>query len=140
MTMLPKGCKPDNFEPHNSLKFSFTNIRGLRFSFVECESFLESNSADILALCETNLDNSIDSGNFSLRSYLPSTWKDSITLMHGHIVYVKEWLCFARELSLENSTDSYLCFRLSLLHSVPYFFFLYWSPSLLLCAVFDCFI
>ena len=73
MTMLPKGCKPDNFEPHNSLKFSFTNIRGLRFNFVECESFLESNSADILALCETNLDNSIDSGNFSLRSYLPST-------------------------------------------------------------------
>ena len=26
MTMLSKGCKPDNFEPHNSLKLSFTNI------------------------------------------------------------------------------------------------------------------
>ena len=49
MTILPKGCKSNNFEPHNTLKFSFTNIRGLRFNFVECESFLESNSADILA-------------------------------------------------------------------------------------------
>ena len=26
MAMLSKGCKPDNFEPHNSLKLSFTNI------------------------------------------------------------------------------------------------------------------
>ena len=30
-----------------------------------------------------------------------------------------------------------LCFRLALLHSVPYFFFLYQSPSLSLCTVFD---
>ena len=69
MAILSKGCKPDNFEPHNSLKLSFTNIRGLRSNFVECESFLESNSPDILALCETNLDDSIaiDSGNFSVR-------------------------------------------------------------------------
>ena len=38
MSILSKGCKPDNFESHNSLKFSFTNIRGLRLNFVECES------------------------------------------------------------------------------------------------------
>ena len=56
MAILSRGCKPDNFEPHNSLKLSFTNIRGLRLNFIECESFLESNSPDILALCETNLD------------------------------------------------------------------------------------
>ena len=47
------------------LKFSFTNIRGLRSNPVDCESFLESNSPDIPALFETNLDASIDSGNFS---------------------------------------------------------------------------
>ena len=29
-------------------------------------AFLESNSPDILALCETNLDDSIDSGNFNV--------------------------------------------------------------------------
>ena len=57
MAILSKGCEPDNFEPHNSIKLSFTNIRGLRSNLVECESFLESNSPDSLALCETNLAN-----------------------------------------------------------------------------------
>ena len=49
---------------------------------------------------------------------------------------MKEGLPFARDLSLENSADSYLCFRLALLHSVSYFF-LYRSPSSSLCTVFD---
>ena len=57
--------------------------------------------------------------------------------MHGLAVYVKEGLPFARDLSLENSADSYLCFQLALLHSVSYFFFLCWSFSLSLCMVFD---
>ena len=109
MAILSKVCKPDNFESHNSLKLSFTNIRGLRSNFVDC-SFLESNSPDILALCETNLDDSIDSGNFSVTGYLPLIRKDSSTHMHGLAIYVKEGLPFARDLSLENSADSYLCF------------------------------
>ena len=33
--------------------------------------------------------------------------------------------------------NSYLFFLLALLQSVSYFFFLYWSPSLSLCMVFD---
>ena len=49
---------------------------------------------------------------------------------------MKEGLPFARDLSLENSADSYSCFRLTLLHSVSYFFFLYRSPSSLLCTIF----
>ena len=110
MAILSKACKPDNFKSHNSLKLSFTNIRGLRSNFVDCESFLESNSPDILALCETNLDDSIDSGNFSVRGYLPLIRKDPSTHMHGLAVYVKEGLPFARDLSLENFADSYLCF------------------------------
>ena len=57
--------------------------------------------------------------------------------MDGLVVYVKERLPFARDLSLENSADSCLCFRLALLHSVSYFFFLYRSPSSALCTVFD---
>ena len=137
MTILSKVCKPDNFESHNSLKLSFMNIRGLRSNFVDCESFLESNSPDIPALCETNLDDSIDSGNSSVRSHLPLIRKDSGTHMHGLAVYVKEGLPFARDLSLDNSADSYLCFQLALLHSVSYFFFLYQSPSSVLCTVFD---
>ena len=71
MTILSKACKPDNFESHNSLKLSFANIQGLCSNFVDCESCLESNSSDILALCETNLNDSIDSGNLSVRGYLP---------------------------------------------------------------------
>ena len=96
-------------------------------NFVDCESFLESNSPDILALCETNLDDSIDSGNFSVRSYLPLIQKDSSTHMHGLAVYVKEGLSFAQDLSLENSADFYLCFRQALLTVL--LFFLYQSPS-----------
>ena len=137
MAIVLKACKPESFESHNSLKPSFTNIRGLHSNFVDCKSFLESNSPDILVLCETNLDDSIDSGNFSVRGYLPLIRKDSSTHMHGLAVYVKEGLPFVWDLSLENSADSYLCFRLALLHSASYFFFLYRSPSSALWMVFD---
>ena len=64
------------------------------------------------------MDDSIDSGNFSVRGCLLLIQKDSITHMHGLAVYVKEGLPFAQDLSLENSVDSYLCFQLALLHSV----------------------
>ena len=94
MAILSKGCKPDNFELHNSLKLSFTNIRHFRSNFVDCESFLESNSPDTLALYETNLDDSVDSGNFSLSGYILLTQKDSTTHMHGVAVCVKERLPF----------------------------------------------
>ena len=57
--------------------------------------------------------------------------------MHGLVVYVREGLPFSHNLSLENSSDSYLCFRFDLLHSLSYFFFLYRSPSSSLCTVFD---
>ena len=57
--------------------------------------------------------------------------------MHGLTVYVKEGLPFARDLSLENSADSYLCFRLALLHSLSYFFFHYRSRYSSLSTVSD---
>ena len=69
--------------------------------------------------------------------YLPLIWKDSSTQILGLAVYLKEELPFAQDLSLEKSTDSYLCFWLTLLHSVSYFFFLYQSPPLSLCIVLD---
>ena len=67
---ISKACKPDNFELFNFLKLSFVIIRGLGSNFVDCESFLESNSLDILDLYETNLDGSVDSGNFSVKGFL----------------------------------------------------------------------
>ena len=82
MAILSKACKPDNFESRNSLKRSFTNIQlcSLCLNFVDGESFLESNFPDVLALCETNLDDPIDSGNFSVRGYLPLILRDSVII------------------------------------------------------------
>ena len=123
IAILSKGCKPDNFESHNS--HTLTNIRGLCSNLVECESFLESNFPDIVAwfwqfLCD------------GLSSFTPK-----------ELCYSYAWSCSlckgrtGQDLYLENSTDSYFCFRLALLHSVFYFFFLYQSPSSSLCTVFD---
>ena len=147
MAVLLKGCKPYNFEPYNSLKHNFKNIRSLRSKFVVYESFPASNSPEILALCETKLDDSIYFCNFSLSVCLCVCvcvcvasfffQKDSVTPMHSLPVYLREGLPFARDLSLWKFADSYLCFRLALLHSVSYFFFLYRSPSSSLCTVFD---
>ena len=77
MAILSKACKPDHFESRNSLELSFTNIQGLHSNFVDCESFLESTSPDIFSLCETNLDGSIDSGNFFMRGFLP-LWSNGL--------------------------------------------------------------
>ena len=105
MAILSKGCKPHNFEPQNCLKLNFMDIQALRSNFVEYESFLESNFPDILALCEKNLDDSIDSGNFPVRDCLPLIPKCSITHMDRLAVYVKGFT-LAPELSLEDSADS----------------------------------
>ena len=78
-------------------------------NFVKCELFIESNSPDILALCEANLDDSIDIGNFSEMGYLLLIEKDFAT--HG-------WSCslcvggisFCTRLILENSVESRLYF------------------------------
>ena len=92
-------------------------------NFVDCESFLESNSPDVLALCETNLGDSIDSGNFSVRGYLPLIREDFSADMHSLAFYVKEGLPIAMDLSLENSADNYyvLDLRLTFFSSIDHF-------------------
>ena len=72
-------------------------------NFVDCGSFLEPNSSDFLSLCGTNLDDPIDSANFSLRGYLPLIQKDSTKHIHSLTVYVNQGLPLARDLSQENS-------------------------------------
>ena len=93
-------------------------------NIVDCESFLESNSPDILALCKTNLDDSVDSGNFSVRGYLPLISKDSSIHMHSLRVYVNVGPPFAWDLSLENSADSLSVLLLFLL-SITFFVFVH---------------
>ena len=60
-----------------------------------------------MALCKSNLDDSIDSSHFFVRGCFSLILKDSSTHMHGLMVYVKEGLPFACDLALENSADSY---------------------------------
>ena len=91
MAMLSKGCKPENFESYNSIKLSFLNICGLCFNFIECESFLESNSLDILTLCETNLNVFF----FLIANHSMQDW--TATTKHG------VWLCYTGVTSIFGS-------------------------------------
>ena len=111
---------------HNSLKLTSTNIWDLWSNVVNCGSLFESNSPDILALCERNW-NLIDSGNFSVRGYLPLIRKDSSTHIYGLTVYLKEglsyvfdWLYFTQCLTSFSSVDHIFFF----IHS--FWFYLIW--------------
>ena len=55
--------------------------------------------------------------------------------MHSLGVYVKSNLPIARETILEDENESYMCFRLALLHFTTFIFFLYRSPSSSSCSV-----
>ena len=119
---ISKAWKPDNFESHNSLKLSFTNIRILLILNLSLNQTLRLKLVfpAQVCLCETNLDDSIDSGSFSARGDFPLMRKDITTHMHGLAVYTKERLPFAQDLPLENSTDSYLSFKLALIHPMSF--------------------
>ena len=94
-------------------------------------------SPDFLALSESNLNSTMADSDFSVPGYLPIIRKDSSTHMHGLAVYVRDSLPISREFDLERSCKSFMCFRLSLLHSTSYLFFLYRSPSSQDCSVID---
>ena len=106
MVISSKGCKPDNFNSYNSLKVSFKIFVAFIQMLMNVNLSLNQ-SLLTFRLCETetNFDESIDSGNFSVKGCLPSIQKDSITYMHSLAVYVKEGLPFASDVSLENSMD-----------------------------------
>ena len=106
MGIFSEAHKPDDIESHNSLKLSLINISGLLSNFVGCESFFELNFPDIPTLCETNLDNSTDSGNLSGKG------------IFFQLMYLILQFMWRRDLLYWK--DSYL--RLSLLQSVSYFF------------------
>ena len=110
MAIISRFTKPGTPKSHTSLKVSYTNIRGFCSNFLHCESYLETNLPDILALSETNLDDVVDSNSFIVKGYLPLIRKDSSTHMHGLGVFVKEGLPLAREISLETLGESYMCF------------------------------
>ena len=68
------------------------------------------------------MDDLFNSGNFSVRGYLPLIRKDFFIHMHDIAVYVQEGLPFERDLSIENSADSCICFRMAYFtQCLPYF-------------------
>ena len=80
----------------------------------------------LLILCETNLKDSVDSITLSMgrgRGYVPLICNDFVAHMDGLALCVKEGFLFTWELSQENSQNS--CFRLTLLHLISYFCFIY---------------
>ena len=133
MAIFLKGCKQYyNFGSRNSLMLSFTNIWDLlcwlwifpwiKLSWNSC-SMWEKTGSFWQYHCEELF-------SFNLKGFY-----DSYVVWSRRLF--EERIPFARDLSLENSADSCLCFWLGLLHSVSYFFFLYWLPSWFLCTVFD---
>ena len=149
MCHKPKSSKPDmrksptlhsqsdSKSPSKPLSLAYTNIRGMRSNFSHVVSFLSNSSPDIFALCETNLNDSVDNKDLEVAGYLPIIRKDSTTHTHGLGVYVRDNLPIARINDLEDPNEDFLCFRLSLLHSTSYLFFLYRSPSSQSCSVID---
>ena len=65
--------------------------------------FGESSSPDIVALCEANVDDSVDQSDFCVSRYLSLIQKDSVTYMHDRAGYMQEGFPFAQDLSLENT-------------------------------------
>ena len=133
---------PTIMSKHKAVKnlpftLSFTNIRSLYSNFSSVEAFLANSSPDLLALSETNLSSNFADSDFSIPGYLPIIRKDSSTHMHGLAVYARDTLPISREVHLEKPTEPFMCFRLSLLHSTSYLFFLYRSPSSQDCSVLD---
>ena len=136
MVILSKGCKPDNFNFDKSLKLNSANIQGLRSNFVECEFFLKlswhcCSMWDKLGWLKWFWQ-------FFCKGigYLPLIWKDSYFSYAWSCSLCERWTSFCTGL-ISRKLCGFLCFQLALLHSVSYFFFLYWSLSLLLCLVFD---
>ena len=111
MTILSKLHKLDNFESCYSLKLCFTNISSVHSNFVGCESFLESNSLDVIALSKTNLEDLIDFSSFSMWRGMVDIFFCLKALCHSYAWFYHlcegETFLIASGLSLENSEDSY---------------------------------
>ena len=67
---------------------------------------LSSNQTLPIFLLLRETEDSIDFSNFFVRDYLPLIRKDFVTRKCDLAVYVKEGLPFARDVSLDNWSDS----------------------------------
>ena len=77
MAIMSRFTKSVDPKSYISLMVRYTNIRGFRSNFLHCESFLETYLPDKLALCETNLEDTVDCNSLIVKDYLPVIRKDS---------------------------------------------------------------
>ena len=104
MNLISKAHIQDYFQSHNCLKLSFMNIKIHFPNFVDHESFHKSISLDMLASCETDLEDSFDCSNYSRKGYLRLI-HSILLLMHYSVCladYMKERLLFACDTSPKN--------------------------------------
>ena len=97
-------------------------IWGLSLNFVECKPFSESNSSDVLALCEKNLDDLIDSGNFSMFLYFSIS--NDLTQMLNFPTWIPH--CDSHSPALFNfflSFDASICSTMAFPHCITYGYF-----------------
>ena len=134
-TLPARANPPPRARRSKPLGIAFSNIRGFRSNFTSVQSFVHNNSPDLLALSESRLSSDISSDSFKLPGYIFHRLDHPPS--HGLGVYIKDTLPVARESTLECNNQEYMCFRLSLLHSTTYLYFLYRSPSSSSCAVID---
>ena len=115
---------------HKSVKLTFTNIRGLRSNFVGCESFLESNPPDILALYESKVEDSVDSNKLSVRGC-----SEGFCISHAwSCCLYKEWSSFCQELFSGNLSGFVFMFSTGF----TYYGALLTFPLLIITFVFMC--
>ena len=142
MSILSKP-KSVTSKPSNSnisskpLRFSYTNIRGLRKNLTAAQGFLANSSPDILAISESKLTTLVADSDLNAPGYRSIIRKDAPNDKHGLAIYVKSSLPISRQPDFEDQSQPFMCFRLSLLHSTSYLFFLYRSPSNQDCTVID---
>ena len=114
-------------KPGTPLRFSFSNVRGLRTNYDQVSHFLQSKSPDLLALSETKLDSSVSSDDFTPSGY--TFHRLDRAPCHGLALFAKTSLPLRRIKDSEDSRHEYLAF-VAPLPSITYLlFFLYRSPS-----------
>ena len=101
--------------------------------FSDLQTSFHQTSPDIFAISESLLNSDVADDDFQFPGYQPLTREDD----HGLMIYFKSSLPVSRQPNLEQSDQPFMCFRLSLLHSTSYLFFLYRSPSNQDCSVLE---
>ena len=115
-----KSDKSKSPPPHT---VCYTNVRGLRGNFTDLEAFMHKNKPDIFALCETNLHDNTQDCLATCQSIARTLGICMVSVCMPRAIF--QLLANL----LEEDNESYMCFRLALLHSTTYIFFLYRLPS-----------